>query len=812
MNAPTATWAEAYVSKLRLALVPIPPGRKAPLGERWNKPGGYIADVEEAHRRWEGLPDHGIGVVLSASGLCSIDVDSPDHAVPVLGDLGIDLDAEAAPTIQGNPTRFRTMFRAPPGIALSRKTLSWPAKAAGEKPITVFELRAGDIQDILPPTLHPQTGRPYTWLVPPSNEFPPLPEALLELWANWDSYRRELEGLCPWAKRGFNPEPAPRGDGSRPDVIAAFNRAHPVEEMLEAHAYTRRGKRWLSPTSSSGLAGVTVLDDGRRVYSHHASDPLSDGHAHDSFDIFRIMDHAGDTRSAVKAAAEKFGIGAKSKGVVSEGAEEWPDPQPLSVKVEPEPYPLDALPKTIQAAVKEVQGFIKAPVSLVASSALAAVSLANQSYIDVRRANKLEGPTGLFSLTIADSGERKTTSDGFFMSAIREYEAKKAESLDSEIKKNRGDIAGWKAEYEGVLLAIKDKSKKGRVPPALMEDLRELQYHKPEPLRVPRLLRMDDTPESLAWSLAKEWPSAGVISNEAGIVFGAHAMGKDSIMRNLAQLNILWDGGVLPIGRRTSESFTVKGARLTMGLQIQEMVLRSFFDQSKGLARGIGFLARFLIAWPESTQGFRPFSEAPENWPDLAAFHRGITKTLDQEVPIDASGALTPVMLDLPPKTKAEWVKYHDDIEAKLRNGGELYDVRDTASKTADNAVRLGSHFQVFEHGMGGGIGLEAFEGAGRIVAWHLSCARRFFGELALPTGLDDAARLDSWLREHCRRERTCSVTTMRVQQYGPRGLRDKAAIEAAVGALDDLARARLVKEGRHRRIEVNPALVEGKA
>jgi hypothetical protein len=32
------------------------------------------------------------------------------------------------------------------------------------------------------------------------------------------------------------------------------------------------------------------------------------------------------------------------------------------------------------------------------------------------------------------------------------------------------------------------------------------------------------------------------------------------------------------------------------------------------------------------------------------------------------------------------------------------------------------------------------------------------------------------------------------------------------VGALDDLARARLVKEGRHRRIEVNPALVEGKA
>jgi putative DNA primase/helicase len=71
--------------------------------------------------------------------------------------------------------------------------------------------------------------------------------------------------------------------------------------------------------------------------------------------------------------------------------------------VEPEPYPLDALPDTIRAAVEEVAGFVKAPIPLVASSALAALSLACQAHIRREAGGKLHGPVGLFLLTIADS-------------------------------------------------------------------------------------------------------------------------------------------------------------------------------------------------------------------------------------------------------------------------------------------------------------------------------------------------------------------------------------------------------------------------
>ncbi len=516
--------------------------------------------------------------------------------------------------------------------------------------------------------------------------------------------------------------------------------------------------------------------------------------------VERAIANAGEPDGASRQPEQENATAAILAGQV------WPEPQPLAAKVAPEPYPIDALPATIRAAVEEVASFVKAPLPMVASSALAALSLATQAHIDVKRAERLHGPTGLFLLTIADSGERKSTCDGFFTSAIRQYQEEQAEAMKPAIKQHQADMAAWEAERDGILAAIKAAGKSGKPTDKLRGDLAELQRDKPESPRVPRLLLGDETPENLAWGLAKHWPSAGVVSAEAGTVFGAHGMSGDSVMRNLALLNVLWDGGTHSVGRRTSESFTVKGARLTVALQIQEMTLRSFFDKSGGLARGTGFLARFLVAWPESTQGFRPFTEAPANWPHLAAFHQRIAAILANPVPMDEEGALSPALMMLAPEAKAAWVEYHDAIEAELKTGGELYDVRDVASKSADNAARLAALFQIFEHGMGGAVGLEAFEGASLIAAWHLHEARRFFGELALPAGLADAVRLDTWLIEHCQRERTLIVGKNHVRQHGP--LRDGARLDAAIRELGELDRLRLEREGKRLMLYLNPALV----
>ena len=351
-----------------------------------------------------------------------------------------------------------------------------------------------------------------------------------------------------------------------------------------------------------------------------------------------------------------------------------------------------------------------------------------------------------------------------------------------------------------------NKPSNGKDLTTLRAELNEHQHAEPEPPRVPRLLYSDVTPESLAFELAKSWPSGGVVSAEGGSVLGSHGMGRDSVMRNLGLLNQLWDGASFSVDRRSTESFKVRGARLTVHVQIQEPPLREFLEKSGSLARGTGFLARCLVAWPESTQGLRPFTSAPASWPALDAYNRRIASILEQPAPINEEGALTPALLSMSPEAKELWKTFYDAIEAKLGIGGELHGVRDVASKIADNAVRLAALFQQFEHGVGGAVGLECLEAAVCIAAWHLHESLRFFGELALPAEMADSIRLDGWLIQHCNKEQTDFVPRREAQRLGP--VREKEKLNAALRELQEQDRVRVVEKGKGKLIKLNPALV----
>lgn len=507
----------------------------------------------------------------------------------------------------------------------------------------------------------------------------------------------------------------------------------------------------------------------------------------------------------VKAVARE----ADPVSVSSLPADTWPEPLPLVAKVEAVPYPLDALPNKIRSAVEEVHDFTQAPIALVASSALASLSASAQAHIDVKRADRLEGPTGLFILSIADSGERKSTVDSFFSGPLRNYDRDEAEKAKPALRLHAARYAAWNAEREGILIAIKQAAKTGKSLEDLKAKLSGVESQQPAQPRVPRILHGDDTPEALSYALAKHWPSASVITAEAGTLFGSHGMSADSVMRNLALLNTLWDGGTHQVGRRTSETYTVRGARLTLGLQVQAATLRTFLERSGDLARGTGFLARFLIAWPESTQGSRTFKESPATWPALDAFHRGISEILDIPVTPDTEGALTPTILELTSEAKAAWVTFHDAIEEKLKTGGELCDVRDMASKIADNAARIAALFQYFcSNCSSSNVAFGQMEAACRIAAWHLQEARRFFAELALPPEFAGPARLETWLAKYCHNRNITRVQTRVMQQYGPGGLRTKGPLMAAVKQLESLHRIRVHEEGAGTIIELNPSLL----
>jgi putative DNA primase/helicase len=302
-----ARWAERYC-EIGIVLTWTAAGQKGPRHAGWNRVENAITKRAAARSHWSENPADGIAVLLAPSNLVSIDVDDEDRSRIVLQHFGIDLEElrRTAPCVVGR--HLRVLYLAP-DVELKHRTLVWPKQENPNASAVILEMRAGSISDTLPPTIHPGTRQPYRWENPPRGGFPPLPKAVLDLWQDWTATSRAALALCPWAPTPKEtPPPRPRTTITtrRESVIDAFNAAYDVAAILEAHGYQRRGKRFLSPETQHA-AGVVLMESGK-VFCHHAGDPLSGEHARDTFDVYRLLEHEGDFRAAIRAAAQALGL------------------------------------------------------------------------------------------------------------------------------------------------------------------------------------------------------------------------------------------------------------------------------------------------------------------------------------------------------------------------------------------------------------------------------------------------------------------------------------------------------------------------
>lgn len=103
-----------------------------------------------------------------------------------------------------------------------------------------------------------------------------------------------------------------KGDSNLVSVFDLVREQFTIEELLAQYGFKKKGSRYLHPNSSSGLAGVLVLDGS--YYSHHsqASDPLADGHAHSAFDLIMEFEHGGDRAKAIEALSNELMVGDKT--------------------------------------------------------------------------------------------------------------------------------------------------------------------------------------------------------------------------------------------------------------------------------------------------------------------------------------------------------------------------------------------------------------------------------------------------------------------------------------------------------------------
>lgn len=122
-------------------------------------------------------------------------------------------------------------------------------------------------------------------------------------------------------------------------------------------------------------------------------------------------------------------------------------PLPLFPALPPsEPYPITALGPMLSWAAQAIGNKVQVPTAMAAQSVLAAASLATCSLADVAMPYRQSRPLTLYFMTVASSGDRKTTADNEALWPIRKHEANLRENYDHDMKQWRIDHAAWSAE------------------------------------------------------------------------------------------------------------------------------------------------------------------------------------------------------------------------------------------------------------------------------------------------------------------------------------------------------------------------------
>lgn len=207
------TFAEYVLHGWRIT--PIAAGKKSPAQSDWNRPKNCIRDPLVAQRL------SGAGLCHAYSGTCALDIDDVERGHQWLAERGVDLQAiiERSDNVfihSGRPNRVKLLFALPEAL---------PSTKVVQDKMNIVDFRCGTrdnltVQDVLPPTIHPDTGRPYEWrydeLITDWRTPPQIPQELLAVWQqllaeksaiernddaeiveDWNEIRQLLAGMDP---------------------------------------------------------------------------------------------------------------------------------------------------------------------------------------------------------------------------------------------------------------------------------------------------------------------------------------------------------------------------------------------------------------------------------------------------------------------------------------------------------------------------------------------------------------------------------------------------------------------------------------
>lgn len=457
-------------------------------------------------------------------------------------------------------------------------------------------------------------------------------------------------------------------------------------------------------------------------------------------------------------------------------AQARPEPLPLAPPAPAaQSYPLAALGPMLSGAAASIASKCQCAPALAVQAVLAVASLASQRLADVRLPYGQTRPLSLYFVTIAGSGERKSTADNEALIPVRMHEKNLRQDYGIAREAWRVSHAAWAAQHKKIEA---DKSLDRLSRDAELSGLGPAPV---EPMR-PRFTAPEPTIEALARHWATLPGSLGLFSAEGGQMTGGFGFGPEHRLKTAASLSTLWDGAGFRRFRASDGVTDLPGRRLALHLMIQPEAAAVFLADA--ILRDQGILSRLLLASPASLAGERKWREPSESLDAPARRYIAAVMTTLQCHALAANEAgneLTPRALDFSPEAKAAWVAFHDRIEAAMAPERALENLRDVGSKAAENAARIAGVLTIIENAEATIIGAEAMASGCKLAAWYVNEALRLSHAYHQPPSLRNASRLLRWLQAKSKRE----TSIREIMQFGPSSVRPKAEAEAALAELE---------------------------
>jgi len=448
-------------------------------------------------------------------------------------------------------------------------------------------------------------------------------------------------------------------------------------------------------------------------------------------------------------------------------------PLPLVREKLPVPdYPLSALGEVLGEAAASISDCVQCSPAMAGQSVLSAASLAVQAFADIIIDGRTY-PLSLFCLTIAESGDRKSAADTLALKAHYELQKEWLAEYREERTVYENELDAYDIEVK------KTKGKKSLSQDELAGELNTI--IKPMVPVVPSLIAQEPTLEGLQKSFDIGRSSQGLFNDEGGQFFGGHAMSNDNALKSMAGLSKFWDGKeIIRTRAAEGESLSLYGKRLCVHLMVQPIVAGKVL--SDPILQGQGFLPRFLLSWPESIAGTRLYNHKDATQePALIRYWEGTRQLLNKLLPDEET---PPRTIPLTPEAKEYWVKSYDSIESNLSEDGKLNSIKATASKAAENIIRIAGVLALVDNIEAYEVELKHIEQAVTLGQYYLNEALRLNDGGPQYARLNNAQTLLDWMRS----KEQSIFPLSQIYQKGPRSCkaRTKSAAQKLINTLVD--------------------------